>query len=554
VASVIERERTYQVVVHCQRRRYKVPGFLINSIGKGLSEELGRNVEKLLACKAAGAIPPDLRRYVEALPVNIRASMAVQEIIDAAAEGKKLAEHVADFEAALLAKGNTPQHVAATANALRTMFEAAGCKMLGDVTGAKVRAYMAVRRADRAMLDAAGKPKRGADCKPIVRRGISARRHNAMLTALGGFFRWCMRERRVFENPTINVPKLNEKIDKRHDRRALTADEVRSLLMAAVAGGDLYGVSGAERDLIYRMAVETGLRMNELATLTRGCVDLKGLTVTVRAAYSKHRREDVVPMRSELAEALREHAEHKAPAARLFTMPNRFRMLDAFKADLMAAGIPRHDDAGRVVDFHGLRHTFITSLAIGGIHPKTAQTLARHSTITLTMDRYTHTLRGAEVAALNSLPDYATPTAATAKRTGTNSVPVDSGSAARKTTANSLMRKSASYLGHEGGMDGSAPTPEIGVQIRGARGAKQWRHETTVDNDKVAVQKQETPTNSGLNLHLSGIAGGGSRTHTSLRTQDFESSASASSATPASRGLYAASPKKKKDALPDSPP
>jgi hypothetical protein len=33
---------------------------------------------------------------------------------------------------------------------------------------------------------------------------------------------------------------------------------------------------------------------------------------------------------------------------------------------------------------------FITSLATSGVHPKDAQTLARHSTITLTMDRYSH--------------------------------------------------------------------------------------------------------------------------------------------------------------------
>jgi hypothetical protein len=39
------------------------------------------------------------------------------------------------------------------------------------------------------------------------------------------------------------------------------------------------------------------------------------------------------------------------------------------------------------------------------VHPKTAQALARHSTITLAMDRYSH-VRNAELApALNALPD-----------------------------------------------------------------------------------------------------------------------------------------------------
>jgi hypothetical protein len=60
---------------------------------------------------------------------------------------------------------------------------------------------------------------------------------------------------------------------------------------------------------------------------------------------------------------------------------------------------------GHVVDFHALQHTFVTNLAAGGVHPKTAQVLARHSTITLTIDRYSHNQRAAELAALDTLPD-----------------------------------------------------------------------------------------------------------------------------------------------------
>ena len=52
------------------------------------------------------------------------------------------------------------------------------------------------------------------------------------------------------------------------------------------------------------------------------------------------------------------------------------------------------DESGRWVDFHALRHTFITGLVTGGVNPKVAQTLARHSVITLTMDRYTHLYAG----------------------------------------------------------------------------------------------------------------------------------------------------------------
>ena len=48
---------------------------------------------------------------------------------------------------------------------------------------------------------------------------------------------------------------------------------------------------------------------------------------------------------------------------------------------------------------------FISSLAAAGVHPKVAQQLARHSSIELTMNRYTH-LAVADVAgALDRLPE-----------------------------------------------------------------------------------------------------------------------------------------------------
>ena len=45
---------------------------------------------------------------------------------------------------------------------------------------------------------------------------------------------------------------------------------------------------------------------------------------------------------------------------------------------------------GGVADFHALWHSFITMLASSGVRPKVTQVLARHSMITLTMDRYSH--------------------------------------------------------------------------------------------------------------------------------------------------------------------
>jgi hypothetical protein len=108
------------------------------------------------------------------------------------------------------------------------------------------------------------------------------------------------------------------------------------------------------------------------------------------------------------------------PAAPVFRMPERQHTIDMFRADVEAAGIQYRDDAGLVADFHALRHTFISNLARSRVHPKAAQSLARHSTITLTMDRYSHTLVGEQAEALNALPDLSASARQDARATGTD--------------------------------------------------------------------------------------------------------------------------------------
>lgn len=70
-----------------------------------------------------------------------------------------------------------------------------------------------------------------------------------------------------------------------------------------------------------------------------------------------------------------------------------------FGADLAAARLDGEDQEGRVLDFHSFRVRFITRLSQAGVHPRTAQALARHSKLELTMRTYTDVrlldLRGA---------------------------------------------------------------------------------------------------------------------------------------------------------------
>jgi integrase len=61
---------------------------------------------------------------------------------------------------------------------------------------------------------------------------------------------------------------------------------------------------------------------------------------------------------------------------------------------------------GLFADFHSLRHTFITNLCRAKVPLATAQTLARHSTVELTANIYTHIDQQEQIDAINALPGW----------------------------------------------------------------------------------------------------------------------------------------------------
>jgi len=400
------------------------------------SRELARTVSKLNNVRAGGdVLTPDLAEAVERMPPSILARLGEWGILSGMrlAAGKPLSEHVADFKGALLARGGTLDYANLSAQRVNRILAGCGFRTWSDLSASKVQRYLADLR--RPTTDG---------------KGISAGSFNAYLQAIKGFCRWAVQDGRATESALAHLRGLNVRMDRRHDRRALEVDELRWLLDTTEHGPERFGMTGAARAMLYRLAVGSGLRAAELRSLTRASFAFEGddPSVTVGAAYSKHRREDVQPIAPDLATRLREYLAGNMPNAPAFTMPRPERVVKMFRADLadartawlesrrMAAS-PRQtaqdalegedgtflayrDSAGRYADFHSLRHSFISALASGGVHPKTAQTLARHSTITLTMDRYSHTYRGEAAAALNVLPDLSSPARQTVVATGTD--------------------------------------------------------------------------------------------------------------------------------------
>ena len=339
------------------------------------------------------------------------------------AEFLPLEKHLDTFETAMRGKGGTAEHVDRTLTYICDFLALCHFRNLADLDAAKVAACVTDLKRDGPPYKEGGKK----------RQPLSARAVNARLTALKSFTRWLFRTERMRTDPMMQVAKLNANADRRRIRRALLDEEVTWLIQAAEKGPVVYDMTGSERAMLYRLAVETGLRAGELASLTPASfhlADLDAGTVKVTAAYSKHRRDDMLPLRRDMAEAVAVFLASKPADARLFAVPPR--TAEMIQTDLAAAreawvkaAITRQerearratafladtDGSGRVVDFHALRHTFITRLARSGVAPAVAKSLARHSTIVLTMDHYTHTLIGDERAALDRLPSINAPRA-----------------------------------------------------------------------------------------------------------------------------------------------
>jgi integrase len=205
----------------------------------------------------------------------------------------------------------------------------------------------------------------------------------------------------------------------RHDMQVLSPDEAR-ILLAAVEGDRL--------EALYVLALTTGMRIGELLALRWTDVDLQTKTPAVHVrATLRYKNADTyffeppktpksrrrIGLSSTALEALRCHRTRQLEERLavgvvwrdedlVFCTPigtalcgNHLSDRD-FQAVLKRAGVPR-------VRFHDLRHTCATLLLRRGVHPKVVSELLGHSTVTMTLDRYSHVLPDMQQAAMEAI-------------------------------------------------------------------------------------------------------------------------------------------------------
>jgi len=299
---------------------------------------------------------------------------------------RSIKEHLDDFERHLKAKGVSREQVKLVTYRARKIIE--GCKsaFTGDLTASRVQSFLAGLRDT----------------------GTSIQTSNHYLRAIKQFTRWLVKDRRAGDDPLAFISMQNVATDRRHDRRPFTEDELAKVLNTAHNGPPVLEMAGPDRAMLYAMAAYTGLRASELASLMPDsfALDDSPPTVTVRAAYSKHRRDDVLPLQVSLVSIVRPWLATKSSGQPIWpgTWARDKYAGKMLQRDLDTAGIPYVDANGLYADFHALRHTFITNMVKAGVSPKTAQLLARHSTIDLTMNVYTSLTVHDQASALAALP------------------------------------------------------------------------------------------------------------------------------------------------------
>ena len=257
---------------------------------KARTNEMARKLGMLVHCRISGDMPDaGLNDWLETLPAPTRKRLGEIGLLDRRrlAANEPLSKHLDDFKKTLIAKGNTAKHAQQSYNRINRVFD--GCKFNAwtDITGSQVQDYLAGKQA-------------GED-------GISAQTYNFYIQNVKQFCKWMIREQRASVSPVEHLTGLKVATDRRHERRALTVDEVRELLTITATAGVVQRMAGLDRAMLYRLAVESGLRSSEIRSLTRASFVLEGDQnyVLVKAAYSKNRREDRVPLRCELVDALR---------------------------------------------------------------------------------------------------------------------------------------------------------------------------------------------------------------------------------------------------------
>lgn len=265
-----------------------------------------------------------------------------------------LSDLVKDYRTHLLALGRTPKHVRDTVNRVKVLCRELNWDTVEGITPVGFEKWRA-------------------------QAGKSAKTLNEYLSSIQAFIGWLRRNDYTSENPLKGIQKVDGRGKETKNRRAWTDEELKTVWYSNIS----------YKHAIF-IAARTGLRRAELQKLLWSDIhlDTENPFLVTRASTTKNKKTEPIPFASDLIIVLREfRAEDWKPENPV--LPYKIPRMRIIRKDLEELGLRYKDELGRVLDFHALRHTYITNYAKNKVTGKQLQLLARHSDPKLSANVYT---------------------------------------------------------------------------------------------------------------------------------------------------------------------
>ena len=258
--------------------------------------------------------------------------------------------------------------------------------------------------------------------RDLMNEGITPQTIHRINTKLKACLNTAIREEVIIKNPCslVELPKIT----KTKKREVLTVEEQTCFIDA---------IQGHKLELLYIVALATGMRLGEILGLKWKYIDFTNNTIevyntiqrtfvfddnmkkklkTIEQTPKTENGTRVIPLPMSLIPKLKEHRKRQ--------LENKLKYGQSYNiSDYVFT-----DEIGRIIDnkkpnrnlqsilktlgiepikFHGLRKTYATRLFENGVPPKTVQTLLGHADIQTTLNIYTEVMDTEKQKAVDTL-------------------------------------------------------------------------------------------------------------------------------------------------------
>lgn len=221
----------------------------------------------------------------------------------------------------------------------------------------------------------------------------------------------------------IMLPKVLNNIERSEDVDPFTIDQQKAFLIA---------IEDDELEILYITALDTGMRQGEMFALTWKDIDFTNKQISITKTYKVVRNIETgkqegiinepkskqsirtIPIPAHLLKKLNQH--NKDQKELKLMMANQYHDKNLVFCNIFGNYLDSSNvlkSMKKILDknyiqekrFHDLRHTYATRLFELGENPKTVQKLLGHSSLSITLDTYTHVLEDMKEKAVSKIDD-----------------------------------------------------------------------------------------------------------------------------------------------------